>query len=88
LQEATKANPYEYTGDNPVNAVDPSGTLSLDCLGSISYNLVLAGIGGYLSYIIVIPDLTGLITGASATTAIGAILAAGGALLGVSALLH
>jgi RHS repeat-associated protein len=37
LQEATKANPYVYAGDNPVNATDPSGayTLTGACIASI-----------------------------------------------------
>ena len=32
LQETTKANPYEYAGDNPVNEVDPSGRISGACI--------------------------------------------------------
>jgi hypothetical protein len=29
LQEMTKANPYEYAGDNPVNATDESGRFAV-----------------------------------------------------------
>jgi hypothetical protein len=36
LQEATKANPYMYAGNNPTNEVDPSGEKSAfqNCYGS------------------------------------------------------
>jgi hypothetical protein len=32
LQEATKANPYVYADDDPVNNVDPSGAVSATCV--------------------------------------------------------
>jgi RHS repeat-associated protein len=39
LQEATKANPYVYADNNPINEVDPSGKAGiLNCLGSIINN--------------------------------------------------
>lgn len=83
----TKANPYVYADDNPVNEVDPSGAVSLDCLGSISWNLIIGGLGAAFTINSVIPFLVGLITGATALDAasatIGAALLAGsGAVLG------
>jgi hypothetical protein len=52
LQEATKANPYEYANDDPVNATDPSGALALwECalLGAGTFLANLSGIGGVTS---------------------------------------
>ena len=43
LQEMSKANPYVYAGDNPVNATDPSGAFS--CVGSwIMFYVALIGV--------------------------------------------
>lgn len=38
LQEATKPNPYVYAGDDPVNAVDPSGNISVEPTGVFPFN--------------------------------------------------
>jgi hypothetical protein len=51
LQEATKANPYEYAGDNPVNAVDTSGAISVFLL---VYGIIPVGLAVVLSG----PELT------------------------------
>ncbi|GCE21856.1 type IV secretion protein Rhs [Dictyobacter kobayashii] len=51
LQEITKANPYVYADDDPVNKVDPSGLTSItspqaiDCIGS-----VLAAVAASVAY--------------------------------------
>jgi RHS repeat-associated protein len=45
LQEMTKANPYVYANDNPVNATDPSGRDAFNCVG-VSILLALGLIVG------------------------------------------
>jgi RHS repeat-associated protein len=49
LQETTKANPYVYADDDPVNAVDPSGRSStLECIGGALIGLITFDqLGGY-----------------------------------------
>ena len=43
LQEATKANPYVYADNNPINEVDPTGKDAVNCIGAIAL-LVLGGV--------------------------------------------
>ena len=48
LQEATKANPYVYADNNPINETDPSGALAnWQCalLGAGTFLIGLAGLG-------------------------------------------
>ncbi len=51
LQETTKANPYVYAGDDPVNMVDPSGKASVGCNLAVALNSFAIGvsIGGIIS---------------------------------------
>ena len=46
LQETTKANPYEYAGDNPVNEVDPNGRCSVIDAASAIFSSITAAISG------------------------------------------
>ena len=45
-QETTKANPYEYAGDNPVNEVDPNGRCSVIDAASAIFSSITAAISG------------------------------------------
>jgi RHS repeat-associated protein len=48
LQEATKANPYVFADDDPINRVDPSGAVSGPCIATLIIGvggLIVAGLG-------------------------------------------
>jgi hypothetical protein len=72
LQEATKANPYVYAGDNPVNGTDPSGAYS-------NRDLFLSCIGGFVGVAVTIflTSLFGIVTIPPGWTLAGLILVSG-----------
>jgi hypothetical protein len=79
LQEATKANPYEYANDNPVNNVDGSGRASVldlfdQCIlgGANAFSrgllavIAIAGIGSAIAAVSAGFVLSGIVAGIGA----------------------
>jgi RHS repeat-associated protein len=88
LQEVTKANPYVYAGDDPMNEVNPSGKIPAFCTWSIvaAALSVVGGIIGVLaSYVQLNVAAAGLVAAENPLVDLGAASAAtatyGGALL-------
>ncbi len=69
LQETTKANPYEYAGDDPVNVTDTSGA---GCSPLAAAGSLLAAIGSTILLIVAFPP------GVTTLAALTAFIAAGG----------
>lgn len=82
--DPTSQNRCAYANGDPVNRVDTSGLVSLDCLGSISWNLIIGGISTYTVIQFIIPFLTGLLASAGS---LGAVSAGTALLVGIGAIL-
>ncbi|GCE07762.1 hypothetical protein [Dictyobacter aurantiacus] len=72
MQEATKANPYVYADDDPVNKVDPSGKDAIQCYLELA-SVYLTGILGIVAGIVTVPEGVGvfLVVGSYALVVLG-----------------